>query len=416
MEKFNLWLQKHIVPGAKKLAENPWIAAVSAAFTIILPFILVSSLISLYGVLIGYLPFEMPPLSAIGNFAMGLTAVQIAFLVPYLLMDKKGHSRYSVVAGLLGIGSFLQMLNAPMEDGIWQVTFGELGAGGTFVSLVTGLFTAFVFNLYISRHFLEDSEMPDFIVEWINGTIPAIIVLAVGFILCNVGFSLSKTLSTILAPVFTFGQSYLGMLVIVFVPAFLYSFGIGTRTTSAFRNPIYYAGIAANVELVAQGLKATNIVTFETIHTCALTCLGGTGGTLMLVVMMCFSKSKRMKTLGRVTVVPSIFNINEPVIYGAPVIYNPLLMIPMWINAILTATIVYFTMSTGLLNIPSYVFQAWALPAPIGAFLATNDARAIIVWLVVIVVTALVWYPFFKAYESQLIAEEKAELEAKTAQ
>ena len=203
------------------------------------------------------------------------------------------------------------------------------------------------------------------------------------------------------------------MLVIVFVPAFLYSFGIGTRTTSAFRNPIYYAGIAANVELVAQGLKATNIVTFETIHTCALTCLGGTGGTLMLVIMMCFSKSKRLKTIGRVTIVPSIFNINEPVIYGAPVIFNPLLMIPMWINAILTATIVYFTMSTGFLNTPSYVFQAWALPAPIGAILATNDWKAIIVWAIVCVVTFCVWYPFFKAYEKTLLEEENAQIESK---
>lgn len=413
MEKFNEWLQAHIVPGAKKLAENPWIAAISSAFTIILPFILVSSIVSLYGVLVGYLPFELPSISAVGNFAMGLTALQIAFLVPYLLMEKKGKGRYAVVAGLLGIGSFFQILNYPTVEGVYQVTFGDLGAGGTFVSLVVGLFTAMVFNWYIGLNFMEDSDIPDFIVEWINGTVPVIIVLAVGFILNNLNVSLPAILATILAPVFSFGQSYLGMLVIVFVPAFLYSFGIGTRTTSAFRNPIYFAGIAANVELVAQGLKATNIVTFETIHTCALTCLGGTGGTLMLVIMMCLSKSKRLKTLGRVTLVPSIFNINEPVIYGAPVVYNPLLMIPMWINALVTATIVYFTMSTGFLSIPSYVFQAWALPAPIGAFLATNDWRAFIVWAVVCVVTFCVWYPFFKAYEKQLLDEEKAKLEAK---
>ncbi len=413
MEKFNTWLQEHIVPGAKKIAENPWIGAISSAFTIILPFIMVSSLISLYGVIIGYLPFEMPSLSSIGNFAMGLTALQVAFLVPYLLMEKKGKGKYAVVAGLLGIGSFLQVLNYPTIDGYYAVTFGDLGAGGTFVSLVVGLFTAMVFNWYIGLKFLEDSEMPDFIVEWINGTVPVLIVLAVGFILNSCNVSIPAILTKILEPVFTFGQSYLGMLVIVFVPAFLYSFGIGTRTTSAFRNPIYYAGIAANVELVAQGLKATNIVTFETIHTCALTCLGGTGGTLMLVIMMCFSKSKRLKTIGRVTIVPSIFNINEPVIYGAPVIFNPLLMIPMWINAILTATIVYFTMSTGFLNTPSYVFQAWALPAPIGAILATNDWKAIIVWAIVCVVTFCVWYPFFKAYEKTLLEEENAQIESK---
>ena len=408
MEKFNEWLQKHIVPKAQKFAQNPWVGAISSAFTIILPFILVSSFISLYGVLIGYLPegIAMPNLNRINDYCLGLLSLFIGFLVPYLVMEKKGKGRYAVVAGLLGVSSFLFALNAPTVDGIWQLTFGDLGAGGTVVPLLTGLFTAAVFNAWINVKWLEDSEMPDFIVEWINGTIPTTFVLMVVFILNNIGFSIPATLSMILAPLFSFGQSYLGMLVIVFVPAFLYSFGIGTRTTSAFRNPIYFAGIALNVELVAQGLQATEIVTFETIHTCALVCLGGTGGTLMLVVLMCMSKSKRLKALGRVTIVPSIFNINEPVIYGAPIVFNPLLMIPMWINAILTTTITYFTMSTGLLNIPSYVFQAWSLPAPIGAVLATNDFRAILVWAIVVVVTLLVWYPFFKAYEKQCLVEE----------
>ncbi len=416
MDKFNDWLQKHIVPGAQKFAANPWVGAISSSFTIVLPFILVSSFISLYGVLIGYLPNDgafMPNINPIGNYCMGLLSLFIAFLVPYLVMDKKGKGRYAVVAGLLGIGSFLFALNAPTVDGIWQITFGDLGGGGTVVPLVTGLFSAFVFNAWINVHWLEDSDLPDFIVEWINGTIPVAIVLTVIYILNNIGFSISATLSTILAPLFTFGQSYLGMLIIVFVPAFLYTFGIGTRTTSAFRNPIYFAGIAANAELVAQGLKATNIVTFETIHTCALANLGGAGCTLTLVILMLFSKSKKLKTLGRVTILPGIFNINEPVIYGSPIVFNPLLMIPMWINAILTATIVYFSMSSGFLAIPSYVFQAWALPAPIGAILATNDWKAIIVWAICIVVTLVVWYPFFKAYERQCVAEEEAEASVK---
>ena len=351
MNKFTDWLNKHIVPFAEKMVKNPYIAAVSSAFTIILPLILVASIVSLYDVICGYLPFDMPSLALFSNYSMSIITLVIAWVIPHVVMEKKGHGRYALPAGMIGLASTLCALNGTLEDGILSLTFGNLGPGGTMIALVMGILTAVVFNASLKLHLLENSEMPDFIVEWINSTLPAIGVLAICYVASLLNFDLNNFLSSILAPLFSFGQSYLGMLVIVMVPNFLFSFGIGTRTTSAFRNPIYYAGIAANIALVSEGLAATDIVTFETIHTCALTCLGGTGCTLTLVLLMLFSKSKRLKTEGKVFLVPSLFNINEPVVFGE-VVFNPLLMIPMWINGFTTATIVYFTMSTGLLNIP----------------------------------------------------------------
>lgn len=410
MEKFVVWLNKYIIPKTEKIVQNPWVAAISSAFTIILPFILAGSVISLYTVLTGYLPITVPDFSIISTYSMSLLSLFVAFAIPSILMEKKGRNRYMMVAGMLGLAAFLMILNGKIEDGMLNISFGEFGPGGTIVALVVGLVTGAVFNFWLKLRVLENSDIPDFIVEWINGLIPTMIVLGICYIALACNFNLSASLSMLLSPLFRFGQSYAGMLVVTMLPCFLYSFGIGTRTTSAFRNPIYYAGIAVNVELVAAGLAATDIVTFETIHTCALVCLGGTGCTLTLVLLMLFSKSKKMKTIGRIMVVPSLFNINEPVIYGTPIVYNPLLMIPMWINAFTTSTIVYVSMRLGLLNIPSYVFQAWSLPAPIGAVLSTNDFRAIFVWIAVMAVTLLTWLPFFKAYERRLILEEEGEL------
>jgi len=406
MEKFVTWLNRYIIPKTEKIVQNPWIAAISSSFTIILPFILAGSVISLYSVLTGYLPVSVPNFNIISTYSMSLISLLIVFAIPSILMEKKGHNRYMMVSGMLGLAAFLMILNGNIEDGFLKISFGEFGPGGTMVALVVGLVTAAVFNAWLKLRVLENSDIPDFIVEWINGLVPTIIVLGICYIALACNFNLSASLTMLLSPLFRFGQSYAGMLVVTMIPNFLYSFGIGTRTTSAFRNPIYYAGIAVNVELVAAGLAATDIVTFETIHTCALICLGGTGCTLTLVLLMLFSKSKKMKTMGRIMLVPSLFNINEPVIYGTPIAYNPLLMIPMWINAFTTSTIVYFSMRLGLLNIPSYVFQAWSLPAPIGAILATSDFRAVLIWIVVMAVTLFTWLPFFKAYEKRIIIEE----------
>ena len=96
---------------------------------------------------------------------------------------------------------------------------------------------------------------------------------------------------------------------------------------------------------------------------------------------MCVSKSKQLKTLGRVFLVPSIFNINEPVMFGAPVVFNPLLMIPAWINAIIGPIYVWILMSTGLLNIPSKLIHVGQIPAPISSVLVTEDFRAVIWWI-----------------------------------
>lgn len=137
--------------------------------------------------------------------------------------------------------------------------------------------------------------------------------------------------------------------------------------------------------------------------------MGGVGATLTLNLLMLFSKSKGLKTIGKLTIVPSIFNINEPIMYSAPVVMNPLLMVPMWINAITGPTIVYLAMYTDLLNIPSKMIQVGQIPAPFSSVMITEDLRAILVYILLFGVYLVTWYPFFKVFERQRIKEEKAE-------
>ncbi|CAM4247025.1 PTS system, lactose/cellobiose family IIC component [Weissella hellenica] len=162
------------------------------------------------------------------------------------------------------------------------------------------------------------------------------------------------------------------------------------------------------MQAVSNGQEATNIATQETLY--AFSSMGGVGTTLALAVMMLIlSKSAQLKAIGKAVFVPSIFNINEPLMFGAPVAFNPYLMIPMWINAIVVPSIVYFVMSFGIVSIPTKSFLLWYVPYPLTSYLTTQDWRAIIIAIIIFVVTWLIFLPFFKAYDNSLLKEEIAE-------
>ena len=111
-----------------------------------------------------------------------------------------------------------------------------------------------------------------------------------------------------------------------------------------------------------------------------------------------------------VFLVPSIFNINEPIMFGS-VVFNPILMLPAWINAIVGPIYVWVLMSTGLLNIPSKMIFTGQIPAPFSSVLVTEDMRAILWWVVLLVIYFIIWYPFFKVYEKQKLEEESKQNE-----
>ena len=210
-------------------------------------------------------------------------------------------------------------------------------------------------------------------------------------------------------PIQNFGQTLPGFVLLIFLMTFFYTLGISHWLWNGVKMPIFMAGIAANIAAVEAGLAPMNIATNEAVFTAGLITMGGMGATLTLNLLMCFSKSKSLKTVGRLTILPSIFNINEPIMYSAPIVMNPLLMVPMWINSITGPLVVWFTMRSGLLNIPSKMIQVGQIPAPLSSVMITEDLRAILVYVVLFLIYLATWYPFFKVYEKQRIAEEQSE-------
>lgn len=407
MKKFMNWLSESFAPTMNKFFSKPWLAAVSSCMQKIIPFILTGSLIYFYNVFRSFIP-SLPDLSPILNFSFGIITLIVAFMMTNQCMEKLNHPFYMINGGITSICVLLMAVMPTGEnaDSI-SALLGNLGPTGIAVGMVVGLFVAIVFHLWGKLNFLADSSIPDFVTGWINIIVPNVISLGIAMILIFVlHINLFDVILAAFKPVAQIGQTLPGFILICFIPAFFYTMGVSSWLWGAVTTPIFMAGIQGNIEAVAAGLPATNIVTSESVFTLAFITMGGMCATLGLNVWMCFSKSKQLKTLGRVFLAPSIFNINEPVMFGAPVVFNPLLMLPAWINSIFGAVYVWVLMSTDLLHIPTKMIQVGQIPAPFCSVMITEDLRAILWWVVLFVIYMVIWYPFFKAYEKQKLGEE----------
>lgn len=407
MKKIMLWITDKFAPKMNKVVENPWVAAVAGSMMKGLPFILAGSLISFYNVFRSYVS-ALPDLGKVADFSFGFISIFLAFLVANQCMEKKKLSRYTIVAGLISIAVFV-MFSMPEfnEQGEIILTFNRMGATGMLVAMLVGLFTGCIFNLYSKLHIFENNvTIPDFVTEWINNLIPILCILLISTtIVFTIQFDIFDFILSLFSPLQNFGQTLPGFVLICLIPAVLYTLGVSNWLFYAASLPIFMAGIQGNIEAVATGKEAVNIVTSETVFTAALITMGGMGATLPLNVMMMFSKAKKLKVMGRICIGPSIFNINEPLVFGAPIAFNPIMMVPFWLNSIAGPVIIWFSMRLDLLNIPYRMMQIGQIPAPFSSVMITEDMRAVIVYIILFAVYYIIWLPFFKVYEVQCLNE-----------
>lgn len=402
------FMTNKFAPKVNKVVKNPWVSAIQDAIMSALPLVFVGSLVTIVSLLKNLFP-GMPDFSMISNFSFGMFGLVVAFLIPYYLMEKKGNSSQKLISGATGLVLFLMLLFPTISaDGDAVFILSRFGATGMFLSITTGLFVGCVMNFAAKRSFFsEDTPIPDFVVGWFNSLLPITFILIVGWLI-TVQFNIDffEVIVAVFSTLASIVQSYPGFVLSVFIPAFLYTFGISGWVMMPAIYPVYMAGLAENSQAVANGASASNIATQETVY--ALISIGGVGTTLSLSIMMLIlSKSLQLKAIGKAVIVPSIFNINEPLFFGAPIAFNPYLMIPTWINAFLVPSIAYFVMSMNLVSIPAQSFLLWYMPYPVTSYLATQDFRGVIACLAIIVITWLVYLPFFKAYDNSLLKQEK---------
>lgn len=412
------WLEKSFAPKMNKISHNIWVVTIKDSVLQILPFILLGSIFSLGTIVESFVKLPFTFWTPYG-WTMGIISVLVALLIPFNFCEKKRLRKQRLVAGCSGLILFFISIT-PEITTTKTIGFGSgaFGAGGMFCAIVTGVIVCIVFNLFGKfTFFKDDSPIPDFVRQWFDVLLPIAIIIFGGFLLIQVaGVNLFAIVNKVFMPLQTVLNTWYGFIFMSFLYCFVYSMGISAWVLNPVGQPVALQSVAANMALVAAGTAtaATMNMYTQTLQTVCYMWIGGFGCTLPLVVLLARSKSQKLKALGKACIGPSIFNINEPAVFGC-VAWNPILMLPMWIIGIVVPTITWIGCKVlQFAPIPTVQFDFWYCPYPIGTWFSTKGSIMAILLVVITFAAAMViWYPFFKVYEKQCVEEEKALEEAK---
>lgn len=416
MNKFIDFLENNLSTPMAKLSEQKHLRAIRDGVVSALPFIIFGSL---------FLIIAFPPVaadSAIGEWAakhvadilipyrltMFIMTLYITFGIGYSL--SQSYKLDPLSGGLLSVAAFLFTIGVKMIEGVgFVLPMSNLGGHGLFVGMIVSIFAVETLRLCKNKNITikMPESVPASVARSFEALIPVTIVLVIMTLITVVlGIDLHSLVDKAVAPLIKAGDTLPGVLIPVFLITFFWAFGIhGVSVVGAVARPVWEVYLANNSAAVAAG-KAIPHIAPETFFQWFIW-IGGSGATLGLVIaMLLTAKSSYSKTMARATIVPSIFNINEPVIFGMPIVLNPILIIPFVITPLIGATLAYIATSIGLVN-PTYVMVPWTLPAPIGAYLSTGgDWRAIILVLVNLAISVTIYLPFFKMYDKKLLEQE----------
>ncbi|NWL88078.1 PTS sugar transporter subunit IIC [Paenibacillus sp. 79R4] len=407
MDKLMSWMTDVFAPKVNAFAKNPWVASVQSSMLAAMPMVFIGSFATILSIVKDYWK-GFPDFSLLSTFSFGLFSLFLAYLIPEAVMNNKGHKGISKQAGLAGL-AFFMILVFPMitEEGRISFDLNSFGTPGMIAALIAGLFVGMIMNLFAKWKIIgEDSAIPDFVATWFNTLIPITLIILIGWLFTfELNINLYDIVNSIFYPLINLGQGFWGLVITCFLGfAFLYTFGISSWVMYPIMNAIALPGIAENQSNYEAGRAVTNIFTNETGM---IFLIGGGGATLALVIMLAFmAKSQRLKMIGKASLIPAIFNINEPVVFGAPIAFNPILMVPMWINGIVGPVLTWIVMKMGLVPIPHKPFQLWYMPVPILSWIVTESIRGLIFLLVLFAISWVIYYPFFKIYDKQAVKQD----------
>lgn len=437
MNNFNAFMDKTLVPVATKLNNQRHVAAIRDAFMLIFPLTMASSIVILLNNLVfstegfiakilflekffPHLNLAQKVLAPAANGTINIMSIFIAFLVANLLA--KHFNEDDILAGLTSIACFVILYPAPfsLENGKSVMETTYLGAQGLFVAMLVGcLVGEFLPKMFKNKRLkINMPEMvPPAVSRSFSGFIPIILMIMFAAIL---GFLISLVspngineiiYKTIQTPLRNIGGNIFGVLIIAFTQNVLWAVGIhGPNTLNAIRTAIFAESDLANLSHInaTEGLANIPYPETWTVLNDTFANMGGSGMTLGLIIAI-FIASRRpeYKEMTKLAFVPGIFNINEPLMFGLPIVLNPILIIPFILTPMVNIMIGY--LSTVVFKIiPSPAISVpWTTPGPLIPFLATGgNVLALVIGIICLIISVLIYLPFVIA--SNRVAEEEA--------
>ena len=411
-------------PFFEKISRNKYLRAIRDGFIAGMPVILFSSIF----ILIAYVPnawgfhwskeienFLMTPYS----YSMGILAFFVGGTTAKALTDSVNRDLpatnqinflSTMLASMVG---FLLMAAEPAKEGGFLTAF--MGTKGLLTAFIAAFVTVNVYKVCVKNNVTirMPDEVPPNISQVFKDLIPftVSVVLLYGLELIvkgSLGVTVAESIGTLLAPLFSAADGYLGITLIFGAYAFFWFVGIhGPSIVEPAIAAITYANIDANLALSQAGQHADKVITSGTQM--FIVTMGGTGATLIVpFLFMWLCKSERNRAIGRASVVPTFFGVNEPILFGAPIVLNPIFFIPFIFAPIANVWIFKFFVDT--LGMNSFTANLpWVTPGPLGIVLGTNfQVLSFILAALLVVVDVVIYYPFVKVYDEQILEEERS--------
>ena len=411
-------------PFFEKISRNKYLRAIRDGFIAGMPVILFSSIF----ILIAYVPnawgfhwskeienFLMTPYS----YSMGILAFFVGGTTAKALTDSVNRDLpatnqinflSTMLASMVG---FLLMAAEPAKEGGFLTAF--MGTKGLLTAFIAAFVTVNVYKVCVKNNVTirMPDEVPPNISQVFKDLIPftVSVVLLYGLELIvkgSLGVTVAESIGTLLAPLFSAADGYLGITLIFGAYAFFWFVGIhGPSIVEPAIAAITYANIDANLALSQAGQHADKVIASGTQM--FIVTMGGTGATLIVpFLFMWLCKSERNRAIGRASVVPTFFGVNEPILFGAPIVLNPIFFIPFIFAPIANVWIFKFFVDT--LGMNSFTANLpWVTPGPLGIVLGTNfQVLSFILAALLVVVDVVIYYPFVKVYDEQILEEERS--------
>lgn len=408
MKKFFDWMEEHFVPIAAKIGSQRHLVAIRDGFASITPIIMAGAFAVLFNNL-GWKPYQnfmdwLLPANwkdfggGVWNGTFAIMSLLIVFTISYHLA--KSYEKDGLSAGIVSLAALL-ILYKPTKDGALPMDF--LGGQGLFVALIVALIATEIFVKLVGNPKLiikMPEGVPPAVAKSFAALLPSIIVLAITaavkqiFAAIGVADIHQALFVALQAPLQGVMGSLGGLLVLVLVQQFLWFFGLhGSNILAPIINAVLLPLTEANVRAFKNGVNPEHIVNSQFLD--SYVNMGGSGATiaLLIAIFIIGKKSKSQKTIANLSIGPGMFNINEPVIFGLPIILNPIYFIPFILAPLASGIIAYVLTVIGFA--PKVVVMAhWTTPPILGAIISTNSIRGGITALICMAVSIIIYMPF----------------------
>lgn len=416
------FLESFLLPIADKLNNNRYLSALRDGFMVALPLIIFGSIF----VVIANFPFLDRLLSedafaayqnALGPASAATLSIMGTFVIigiGYKLTEQYGLE--AIYGGVVALAAFLILTPQVLEGVSGVIPTSSLGAEGMFLGIFTAFISAELYRFFVQKNWTIKMPpgVPGAVSKSFSALIPITLTLSV-FLLIRIIFSytpfetVQNFIYTIIQePLTALGSGLPATIVAVLLIQVFWFFGLhGQIIVNSVFDPIWYALNDQNLDAFQAGTELPNIVTKQFIDT-FLVGMGGSGMTLAVVILIfLIGRSRQLKELGKLGGPAGVFNVNEPIIFGLPIIMNPIIIIPWLVAPIVVTLITYFSMASGLVPPPAGIIVPWTTPPILSGFLATGNAwQGAVLQMFNLIVVVIIWWPFLKLLDKNYYESE----------